>query len=349
MSILGVIEVVLTAENQQSQDFKFVHLVFAGLIFVALTDPAHPAHGLDRAAPGLGQLGRRSYDRPAGPARSATCARPTAATWCSTSSSLERGRALLHRADRRVRFGQVDAAALHRPARAVVDDGVVELDGEDITDPRIDGDRGAHPDRHRLPGLQPVPAPARDRQRDARRPARCTRCRGSRPRPRRWRCSTGSGLREQGHGPTGRALRRPAAAGGDRPGAGQQAAAHAVRRGDERPRPRTRRRGAGADPRAQGRRHDDAAGHPRDGLRPRRRRPGLLPRRRPGAARRGRRSRCWPTRSSRAPGSSCGGSSTPGGCDLEPPPTAGVFLPRGGKNGLPGSGGASRAYGRMSG
>jgi polar amino acid transport system permease protein len=38
-SILGVIEVVLTAENQQSQDFKFVHLVFAGLIFVALTIP----------------------------------------------------------------------------------------------------------------------------------------------------------------------------------------------------------------------------------------------------------------------------------------------------------------------
>jgi polar amino acid transport system permease protein len=39
VSILGVIEVVLTAENQQSQDFKFVHLVFAGLIFVALTIP----------------------------------------------------------------------------------------------------------------------------------------------------------------------------------------------------------------------------------------------------------------------------------------------------------------------
>ncbi len=39
VSTLGVIEVVLTAENQQSQDFKFVHLVFAGLIFLALTVP----------------------------------------------------------------------------------------------------------------------------------------------------------------------------------------------------------------------------------------------------------------------------------------------------------------------
>jgi polar amino acid transport system permease protein len=38
-SILGVIEVVLTAENFQSQDFKFVHLVMAGLIFLAMTVP----------------------------------------------------------------------------------------------------------------------------------------------------------------------------------------------------------------------------------------------------------------------------------------------------------------------
>ena len=39
MSVLGVIEIVLTAENQSSQDFKFVHYVVAGLIFVALTVP----------------------------------------------------------------------------------------------------------------------------------------------------------------------------------------------------------------------------------------------------------------------------------------------------------------------
>lgn len=39
VSVLGVIEVVLTAENQKSLDFKFVHLVMAGLIFVALTVP----------------------------------------------------------------------------------------------------------------------------------------------------------------------------------------------------------------------------------------------------------------------------------------------------------------------
>jgi polar amino acid transport system permease protein len=39
VSILGVIEVVLTAQNQLSKDFKFVHYVFAGLIFLALTIP----------------------------------------------------------------------------------------------------------------------------------------------------------------------------------------------------------------------------------------------------------------------------------------------------------------------
>ncbi len=39
VSVLGIIDVVLTADNQKSQDFKFVHFVVAGLIFVALTVP----------------------------------------------------------------------------------------------------------------------------------------------------------------------------------------------------------------------------------------------------------------------------------------------------------------------
>ncbi len=39
VSVLGIIDVVLTAENYQSQDFKFVHYVMAGLIFVVLTVP----------------------------------------------------------------------------------------------------------------------------------------------------------------------------------------------------------------------------------------------------------------------------------------------------------------------
>ena len=39
VSTLGVLEVVLTANNDSSRDFKFVYYVVAGLIFVALTVP----------------------------------------------------------------------------------------------------------------------------------------------------------------------------------------------------------------------------------------------------------------------------------------------------------------------
>jgi polar amino acid transport system permease protein len=39
VSFLGVAEVTLTAQNDVSQDYKMVHYVVAGLIFVALTVP----------------------------------------------------------------------------------------------------------------------------------------------------------------------------------------------------------------------------------------------------------------------------------------------------------------------
>ena len=39
VSIVGVIEVALTAQNFEAKDFKFVHVVMSGLIFVALTVP----------------------------------------------------------------------------------------------------------------------------------------------------------------------------------------------------------------------------------------------------------------------------------------------------------------------
>ncbi len=72
------------------------------------------------------------------------------------------------------------------------------------------------------------------------------------------------------------ALRRPAAAGRDRPGAGDGTARDALRRGHQRPRPRARQGGARRDARARLGRDDDARRHPRDGLRPRGRRPGRL-------------------------------------------------------------------------
>lgn len=39
VSTVGIIDVVLTASNLQSKDFKFVHLVTVGVIFLALTVP----------------------------------------------------------------------------------------------------------------------------------------------------------------------------------------------------------------------------------------------------------------------------------------------------------------------
>ena len=39
VSVLGVLDMTLTSFNQVARDFKFVHYVFAGLIFVALTIP----------------------------------------------------------------------------------------------------------------------------------------------------------------------------------------------------------------------------------------------------------------------------------------------------------------------
>jgi polar amino acid transport system permease protein len=39
VSILGVIEIVLTAQNDTAQDFKFVPYVMAGVVFIVLTIP----------------------------------------------------------------------------------------------------------------------------------------------------------------------------------------------------------------------------------------------------------------------------------------------------------------------
>ena len=62
-----------------------------------------------------------------------------------------------------------------------IDDGDVFLDGEVITDPAVDAGRGAPPARPRLPGLQPLPAPDRARERGPRRDAGARRS----PAPRR--------------------------------------------------------------------------------------------------------------------------------------------------------------------
>ena len=102
------------------------------------------------------------------------------------------------------------------------------------------------------------------------------------------------------------ALRRPAAAGRDRPRAGDGPAADAVRRGDERARPRARQGGPRRDAGAGQRGDDDDRRHPRDGLRPRGRRPGRLHGRRARSSRKGRPPRCSTIRARSAPSASSG-------------------------------------------
>ena len=93
------------------------------------------------------------------------------------------------------------------------------------------------------------------------------------PSARRWRCSTASVSRNQAEEDAGPALRRPAAARRDRPRARDGSQGHAVRRADQRARPRDDQRGARRHGRPRQRRHDHDRRHPRDGLRAQGRRP----------------------------------------------------------------------------
>ena len=124
-------------------------------------------------------------------------------------------------------------------------------------------------DRHGVPALQPVSAQdgAGKHHRGAgqvRGASRRGRARGASS------CSNGRARRQ---GRLSRAaLRRPAAARGDRARAGHAAEADAVRRADSRARPGAGRRGARRDA-DWPRRHDHDGGDARDGLRARGRRP----------------------------------------------------------------------------
>ena len=196
----------------------------------------------------------------------------------------------------------------------VVDDGVIELDGEDITDPRVDANQvrtqigivfqafNLFPHLRVLDNVTLAPRRVHGVSREQAEDEALA-------------MLDRVGLREK-------ARARP-----DELSGGQQqrvaiaralvdqAPADALRRGDERARPGARRRGARADPRAEGRRHDHAARDPRDGLRARRSPTRSASSTAAGCSSRARRSRCSAIRASRAPASSCAASSTPGGSD----------------------------------
>ena len=163
-----------------------------------------------------------------------------------------RRRAPGRRPDRGVRIGEVDAAAVHRPARG-------HRRRPDLPRrprhqrPAHRRRRGPAGDGHGVPVVQPVPAHDRAGQRRAGAAGGARvdapRRRGTRPRtagPRR------SG--RQGRRLPRQAVRRPAAAGGDRPRAGLRTPTAAARRDHQRAGPGTGRRGAGPRRRAGDRR-----------------------------------------------------------------------------------------------
>ncbi|CAA9405115.1 MAG: ABC transporter, ATP-binding protein (cluster 3, basic aa/glutamine/opines), partial [uncultured Pseudonocardia sp.] len=180
---------------------------------------------------------------------------------------------------RPVGVGQVHAVPHDQPARA---DRLGHDRGRRRRAPRRGqgAGRAARGRRHGVPELQPVRAQDDPRERHAR-PAQGAqgeqgRGREGRPGPPRAR------RHRQPEGQVPRAaLRRAAAAGRHRPRPGDEAQGHAVRRAHLRARPGDGQRGPRRHDHAGQGGHDDARGHPRDGLRPPRRPPrGVHERRR---------------------------------------------------------------------
>ena len=168
-----------------------------------------------------------------------------------------------------------------------IDSGTIAIDGEMLPEEGTQARAAAVRRRHGVPVVQPVRAQDDSAERHARADE------GAQDSPRTRRTREGDGAagarrhRQPGRQVSGPAVRRPAAAGGDRPVAGDEPQGDAVRRAHQRARSRDDQRGAGRDDLAGRGGHDDGGGHPRDGLRPPRVATG---------------SSSWPTaRSSRTP------------------------------------------------
>ena len=177
-----------------------------------------------------------------------------------------------------------------------IDGGTITLDGRPLP---AEGKRAGPPARRRRHGV-PVVQPVRphdgaaERHRSAR--SRCARCAEARRRAQARGAARARRHRRAGRQVPGAAVRRPAAAGGDRPRAGDGAEGDAVRRADVGARPGDGQRGARRDDRPGPGRHDDGRRHPRDGLRPQGGQPGRLHGRRPDRRDRRPRDASSPTR-----------------------------------------------------
>ena len=156
ISIIGVAgEAFRVAQIQAASDFNYTPLIAAALLYLAVTVPL--ARLLDRW-----ELERAPMNAPVLEFRGVTKAFGE--------------REVLHGIDLEVAEHEAVAvigasgsgkSTLLRCVDLLeeIDDGDILLDGEVITDPSVDAGLGPPPARARVPGLQPVPAPVRARER----------------------------------------------------------------------------------------------------------------------------------------------------------------------------------------
>ena len=279
VSVLGAVEVVQAGRDIQSDTFNGSGLIFGAIPVPDRDDPARPPGRLaDRAGAaqvsaaaadsgdddGPGRAAAQHWRRGARPAHRRLARPRTTAGRCSPRRRLQALRQARGAARRRPRgpagrgrlraraerLGQVDAAALHQPARAARGGSHPARGPGDHRCRRHRGSRLRPPaGRDGVPAVQPVPAQVRDRQR----PPRAGE--GARPLRRRRRREGEVAARPGRHRREVRrvprpALRRPAAAGRDRPRARDGPDSDALRRGHLGARPGAGQGGARRDARA---------------------------------------------------------------------------------------------------
>ena len=121
IAVLGVVDAIRAAQIETAIDFNYTPYVVAGVLFVCLTIPHGPAHRPRRPPAGLARRERATCCEPA--LDDAACCRLRGlrksfgdhVVLRDVDLDVDAGR--VRRADRRVRVGQVDAAALRQPAR----------------------------------------------------------------------------------------------------------------------------------------------------------------------------------------------------------------------------------------
>ena len=192
VSVIGVAEAALQAQAYSQTYANFTSYIVAAVLFVLLTIPL--ARFTDHLI--LTRERRERAARDVSFVELDNVSKSFGDNACSTTSTstVERARGRLP--DRRVGLRQVDAAALHQPAREGRRGRDRRRRADDHERPRR-RERAAAEDRDRLPGLQPLPAHDGARERDARAAQGARRSARARRADARSSCSSGIGLADK--------------------------------------------------------------------------------------------------------------------------------------------------------